>query len=49
MDYCSEDDFKNNICSINNTIVKTQWLNNIIWIGDKFFSVLFRSLIRMGI
>ena len=37
MDYCSEDDFKNNICSINNTIVKTQWLNNIIWIGDKFF------------
>ena len=37
MDYCSEDDFKNNICSINNAIVKTQWLNNIIWIGDKFF------------
>ena len=37
LDYCSEDDFNNKICSINNTIVKIQWLNNIIWIGDKYF------------
>ena len=37
INYCSEDDFNNQICSINNTIVKTQWLSNIIWIGDKYF------------
>ena len=37
LEYCSRDNIKNNICSINNTIVKTQWLNDIKWIGDKFF------------
>ena len=28
--YCTENEFKNNICSIDNDIIKTQWLNNFI-------------------
>ena len=28
--YCTENEFKNNICSIDNEIIKTQWLNNFI-------------------
>ena len=35
--FCTQEEFDENICSINNTIVKTQRLNNIIWIGDKYF------------
>ena len=35
--FCTQEEFNENICSINNTIVKTQRLNNIIWIGDKYF------------
>ena len=31
--YCSKSDFSNNICKIDNTIVATQWLNNIIDFG----------------
>ena len=28
--FCTENEFKNNICSIDNEIIKTQWLNNFI-------------------
>ena len=28
--YCTETEFKNNICSIDNEIIKSQWLNNFI-------------------
>ena len=28
--YCTKNDFENNICSIDNEIIKTQWLNNFI-------------------
>ena len=31
--YCTKENFASNYCSINNTIVKTQWINNIIKIG----------------
>ena len=31
--YCSESDFSNNICKIDNKIIATQWLNNIINFG----------------
>ena len=31
--YCSKEQFNSSFCSINNTIMKTQWLNNIIEIG----------------
>ena len=33
--YCSEEDFKNENCIIDNDIIRTQWLNNIINFGDK--------------
>ena len=32
--YCSESDYNNNYCIISNSIIKTQWLNKIILIGD---------------
>ena len=35
--YCTEEQFKTGQCKIDNEIIKTQWLNNIIWIGDKYF------------
>ena len=42
--YCTKEDFNNNVCQINNTIIKTQWLNNIINIGDPSFRyVMFAS------
>ena len=28
--YCTESEFKNNMCSIENDIIKAQWLNNFI-------------------
>ena len=28
--YCTENEFENNLCSIDNDIIKTQWLNNFI-------------------
>ena len=35
--YCSDSDFESKKCIINNPIIKTQWLNNIIEIGEKNF------------
>ena len=32
--YCSEDDFSSGVCSINNTIIKKQWLNDIKIFND---------------
>ena len=32
---CSESEFESKTCEINNTQLKTQWLNNIITVGDK--------------
>ena len=34
---CSNEELNNKICTINNEIIKTQWLNNIIYCGDKNF------------
>ena len=33
--YCSEIEFKEGICSIENEVIKTQWLNNIILFNDR--------------
>ena len=33
--YCIEEQFENGFCKINNEIIKTQWLTNIIWIGEE--------------
>ena len=35
--YCTETEYINKVCIIDNEIIKTQWLNNIIKIGDKNF------------
>jgi WD40 repeat protein len=35
--YCEQSKFNTNECSINNTIIKTQWLNDIIRISDDYF------------
>ena len=35
--YCTEKEFENEDCKIDNGTIKTQWLTNIIWIGEKDF------------
>ena len=35
LSYCTESEFNNNYCSINNTKIRTQWLSNIIIFGDE--------------
>ena len=35
--YCSKEQFESKVCQVNNTIIKTQWLNNIITIGNTSF------------
>ena len=37
LQYCTEEEYKNETCKIDNEIIKIQWLNNIIRIGDKDF------------
>ena len=32
--YCTESEYQNGNCVVNNDIIKSQWLNNIILIGD---------------
>ena len=38
--YCNEEEFNLGQCSINNSIIKTQWLNNIIQVGTKNYRYL---------
>ena len=40
-EYCSKERIESKDCIINNTIVKTQWLNNIILIGESGFRYLY--------
>ena len=35
--YCSDTDFESRICTIKNSVIKNQWLNNIIFIGAQSF------------
>ena len=37
LQYCTEQQYKDKECIIDNQIIKTQWLNNIIRIGEKNF------------
>ena len=37
LEYCTKKQFESKECIINNTVVKNQWLNNIIFIGDKYY------------
>jgi hypothetical protein len=36
--YCTESEFINENCILNNDIIKTQWLNNIILLGEEKFT-----------
>ena len=38
--YCNEEEFNLGQCSINNSIIKAQWLNNIIQVGEKNYRYL---------
>ncbi len=38
--YCSPEEFSTNICSISNSIIKTQWLTNIIPLGGSNYRYL---------
>ena len=35
--YCSKEEFENETCTVNNTIVKTQWLTDIINVGGNTY------------
>jgi len=35
--YCSKEDFISNNCIIDNIIIKIQWINNIIMVGEEYF------------
>ena len=35
--YCTEVEFEKEDCIINNQIIKTQWITNIIWVGEDDF------------
>ena len=37
LDFCSKSQFESGDCIISNSITKTQWLNNIILVGEKNF------------
>ena len=39
--YCTEEQFNSKTCQINNILIKTQWLNNIINIGEQYFRYIF--------
>ena len=38
--FCSEEQFNNSICTIENSIIKTQWLNSIKILGENNFRYL---------
>ena len=40
LEYCSKEQFDSKYCIINNTIIKTQWINNFIVFSDKTYSYL---------
>ena len=37
LEFCEKSQFESKICEIKNPIIKTQWLNNIIKVGDSTF------------
>ena len=40
LEYCTKNQFDLNQCIVNNTIVKTQWINNLIIFGDNSYRYL---------
>ena len=48
VNYCSELELKEKVCKIDNDIVKTQFLNNIIWIGEENYRYINFALFSNG-
>ena len=48
LEYCTEDQFNSKYCQINNTIAKTQWINNLIIFGEHPFRYLGFGLFSDG-
>ena len=46
-DYCTEDEFKNGDCIINNSIIKTQWLNKLIFLGNTGIQIKMYTSVEM--
>ena len=44
--YCSKEDFIANNCTIDNKIIKVQWMNNIIMVGETYFR--YQNLIKFS-
>ena len=38
--YCTEIEFQNGDCIIDNSIIKTQWLNKLFYLGDNIINIL---------
>ena len=38
--YCTESEFQNGDCIIDNPIIKTQWLNKLIYLGDYIIDIM---------
>ena len=38
--YCTEIEFQNGDCIIDNPIIKTQWLNKFIYLGNNIINIL---------
>jgi len=38
--YCTENEFQNGDCIIDNPIIKTQWLNKLFYLGDNIINIL---------
>ena len=45
--YCTEDEFKNGDCIINNSIIKTQWLNKLIFLGNNGIQIKMYTSVEM--
>ena len=37
--FCTENEFQNGVCIINNSIIKSQWLNKIFFFGEKTIKI----------
>ena len=44
--YCTKEDFTKNICTIENRLIKIQWINNIIMVGETYFR--YQNLIKFS-
>jgi hypothetical protein len=48
LQFCNESDFKSGICSIDNEIIKTQWLNNFIIFDEYRYRFSYMAINKKG-